>query len=632
MTATVDYVSLRTVRLRAENGEIFTFSAKHCPGLLPGDQVEGEVGKLQGRKHLKTETLSIKPRRQFQAVLQVEYEKSTYQSVPLLASVGLSLPGVIAPPDKRFELKRNQYVVATLSRNNRTHKHVIWKILSIDRYLLNQCELAAAVAMSRFGVKDNWTVPVLSEIEANAQPGVSMEMNGRRDLRNLSFVTIDPVMAQDHDDAVYCERMDHGKFRLFVAIADVAHYVRPGSTIDAIAGDRGASIYFPCESVPMLPLELSNDICSLKPEVDRLAMICEMVVAANGTVASYEFYEAVIRSRARLTYEAVQDIGWGSNWHPDIVASLHHLHELRDALMKAREARGALTLDIPEASYGFDSEGEVSSVRQAPKFLSHSLIEETMLVTNVCAAQFIAKHYKVAGLYRIHDSPTPLNLSFINQMLNDIGVQSKLTGNSTLDEYQIIFDKLKVRDPSLFSALQLHLLRSFEMAVYSPKKSPHFALNFPEYTHFTSPIRRYPDLIVHRLIKNILNGTGDTHEALNLPLLAQRCSISERRAESCARDAERWLKAAFMRAHIGETFDGVIVDTKKFGVFVQLAMPYVSGMVPVSKLSNEYFHYNETLRNLVGSRSGKRFGIGDCLRVRVTDTDPEFGYIDFELA
>ncbi len=632
-TANVIYASLRTTRLRSERGELFSFPTKYFPGLLPGDRVTGEVGKMRGERNLKPKTLYVEWQKTVQVVLRCQGNAASRKLTPTLEVVGLSLPGDLEMSDLWSELQDGQLVVATIRRKRtRTRQRTRWEVVSFDRQLTSQREVAAAVARARFGIEDDWPSAVSEELKVIDNGDLGMQLNGRRDLRHLPFVTIDPASAKDHDDAAYCQSIGSGEFRLFVAIADVAHYVTPGSLIDTIALGRGASIYFPGESVPMLPPELSAHTCSLIPQVDRLAMVCEMTVNTAGKVTDYDFYEAVICSQARLTYEEVQSTGGNDQLSSTVADNLRCMDELRDVFLAARQVRGVLNLDIAEVEYAFDPAGNVQSVTKAPKLISYSLIEEAMLAANICAAQFIAKHYTNAGLYRIHDTPVELKLSVFNQILKYMGVKYAFTSTSSLGEYQRVLENIKIRHPKLFSVLQLHLLRSFEMAVYSSMKSPHFALNFPEYTHFTSPIRRYPDLVVHRMIKSALNGTTYSLTGEELSTVAGTCSFSERQAESCAREAERWLKSAYMKSHVGETFSGVVVDSRKFGMFVQLDSPYVDGMVPVEKLGGERFYYDSTVRTLTGRRTGKRFGIGDRIKIRVASADPELGHIDFELA
>ena len=629
--ATVEYASIRQIWLRKDDGELLKLSAVDCPVLLPGDRVSGSHGLHKELIHISPESLNVESRGVCQVVLRVRHKMSRLTHT--LEPIGLTLPGRVESSKNMQSIDHGQYVVATLKRQpKRPRRGIVWELSSIDQILDNQCDVAVAVALTRFGIRINWPKRMNTELDDVALDYTEGEVVNRKDLRDLAFVTIDPAEARDHDDAVYCERSAHAGYRLWVAIADVAHYVKPGTSLDAEALKRGASIYFPCQSVPMLPPELSSEACSLKPDLDRLALVCEMAVSANGTVDSHQFYEAVIRSRARLNYEEVGNSGINGTWTDEVSNCIQQLIELHETFMVARKARGALNLDIPAPSIEFDSSGAVADVSKDQKFLSHSLIEEAMLAANTCAAKFIAEHYPDAGMYRVHGQPKESNLQFINQMLSDSGLRHKLTSESTLVHYQIVSEQLRKQSPTLHSAFQIHLLRSLEMAIYSSRNSSHFALNYPEYTHFTSPIRRYPDLVVHRMIKRVLNDTGDNPEESALTSVAEQSSRTERRAESCARDAESWLKAELMKSRVGERFDAVVTDCRPFGVFVQLDSPYVDGMIHVSDLGYEYFTYEESSRNLVSDRTGRRFSIGDRLRVRVAGADPELGHVNFELA
>ncbi len=629
--ATVEYASIRQIWLRKDDGELLKFSAMDCPVLLPGDRVSGSHGLHKELIQISPESLSVESRGVCQVVLRVRHKMS--RLTHSLEPIGLFVPGRVETSENLQAIDHGQYVVATLKqRPTRPRRGVVWELSSIDQILDNQCDVAVAVALTRFGIRENWPKRMKTDLDDVALVCTESEVVNRRDLRDLAFVTIDPVEARDHDDAVYCERTEHDGYRLWVAIADVAHYVKPGTLLDAEALKRGASIYFPCQSVPMLPPELSSEACSLKPDLDRLALVCEMAVSANGTVDSYQFYEAVIRSRARLTYEEVGNSAINGTRTDEVSNSIQRLFDLHETFMVARKARGALNLDIPALSINFDSSGAVADVSKDQKYLSHSLIEEAMLAANTCAANFIAAHYSDAGLYRVHGPPKESNLQFINQMLSDSGLRNKLTSESTLVHFQTVSEQLRKQSPTLYSAFQIHLLRSLEMAIYSSRISSHFALNYPEYTHFTSPIRRYPDLVVHRMIKRVLNDTGDNPEEPVLTSVAEQSSRTERRAESCARDAESWLKAELMKSRVGERFDAVVTDCRRFGVFVQLDSPFVDGMIHVSDLGHEYFTYEESSRNLVSDRTGKRFSIGDSLKVRVAGADPELGHVNFELA
>lgn len=633
--AIVEFASCRTIRISADNGETFSLRTQDWPPMVPGDRVSARVGMYKGRRTLRPSSLSVAPCKTSQAVLQ--YSRANVRRLKSLTLVPVSfeLSGQIDHSSISLaELERGQYVLATLSRTAaRSKSGTVWTVKSIDRMLGSSCEVAAAVALSRFGIQERWTDEVSPEIAGMSDQMPQSELNNRRDLRGLPFITIDPAAAKDHDDAVFCERLKSGGYRLWVAIADVAHYVKPATALDSAARARGASIYFPCNSVPMLPPKLSSQICSLAPGVDKPVIACEMAVNLAGEVVNYEFCEGTIRSRARLNYAEADDPTQFGRRSSEIARNLRCLSELNQVFLSSRNARGALSLDLPEASFQFDGTDQLEAVTKSESLQSYSMIEEAMLAANTCAAKLLSRHYPQAAMYRIHENPSEADLYQINELLNGLGVPLKLEPSATAADYQAVSERLKERFPTICPVFQVHLLRSLATAVYSENVQPHFALNYRTYTHFTSPIRRYPDLIVHRLIKDFLHGKKRRPNATELSAVARQSSRTERRAEKCSREAASWLKAEFMEKLIGNAYDGVITDIRKFGIFVQLGSPYVDGLVPVCELGDdEYFKYDKDWRRLVGANSGRSYSIGQKLRVRVADADREMGFINFELA
>ena len=630
--AAVEYVSIQSARLRGENGQRYSLSTKDCPGLMPGDHVTGRLKLRRGRSFIDPASLTVEPCKQCQVVLRIRPSNVPGDNTKSLLPIGLVVPGMIQCDIDLAALEIGQHVTATLLRAPfKPRRSKTWDVASIDQVLEGSGDIASAVALSRFGMIDRWPTEVSVELDSIVSGSWSQGSKHRKDLRMLPFVTIDPATANDHDDAVYCVRLDTGDFRLQVAIADVAEYVKPGSALDATALQRGASIYFPDRALPMLPPQLSSDACSLKAGQDRLALVCDMVVTRTGQVADYEFYEATIRSHAGLSYEDLNGNIQSGQWSAEIKENLNHLFEVHDAFLQSRVARGVLNLDVPAASIEIDSAATIKSVSKTVRLASHGLVEEAMLAANTCAAKLLAEHFPEAAMYRIHEKPPADKLQDLNQLLDYFGVGNELSSESTVADYQTVVARLSSHHPGVSSALQIHLLRSLATAVYSPDNQPHFALNFLEYTHFTSPIRRYPDLVVHRLIKQVLHGRVNAPQATEMARVATLSSNRERRAESCAREAEGWLKAQFMHAYVGRKFKGVIVDVRNFGIFVQLDSPFIDGMVPVSELGGEYFHYQELSRSLAGSRTGRVFEIGQRVTVVLTGANPELGHIDFEL-
>jgi ribonuclease R len=455
------------------------------------------------------------------------------------------------------------------------------------------------------------------------------DAKGRRDLRDLALVTIDGETAKDFDDAVWCERSKRG-FRLVVAIADVSHYVKPGDPLDLDARERGNSVYFPRRVIPMLPEKLSNELCSLNPEVDRLAMVCDMQVNARGEIGAYEFYPAVFRSHARLTYTQVAAALFDGK--PDATATklmerLQALDEVFRALLKARGRRGAIDFETTETRLVFNDAGKIETIVAMERNDAHRLIEECMLAANVCASDFLAAN-KHDALYRIHEGPTPEKLTALREFLKGFGLQLPGGDEPHARDYAKLLEQIKKRPDR--QLLQTVLLRSLQQAVYSPENVGHFGLAYEHYTHFTSPIRRYPDLVIHRAIKAVL--AGERYSPGNWTELGKHCSTTERRADDATRDVEAWLKCFYMQDRVGEEFDATVSGVTSFGVFVGLDGIYVEGLVHISELGTDYFHFDAVRHLLRGERTGKAFRLADRLRVRIARVDLETSRIDFVLA
>ena len=499
----------------------------------------------------------------------------------------------------------------------------------------------------------------------------------RVDLTDVPLVTIDGEDARDFDDAVYCEPATQGRgksavkgWRLLVAIADVSHYVQTGSAIDVDAYDRATSVYFPRRVIPMLPEKLSNGLCSLNPDVERLCMVCDMFVSSTGEVTAYQFYPAVMFSHARFTYTEVAAIlantkGPEAAKRKNRVDDLLNLHDVYRALLTQRNKRGAVDFETVETQIICDENGRIERIEPRTRNDAHKLIEEAMLAANVCSADFILQS-KHAGLYRVHEGPTPEKKETLKAYLKATGIGLSITDDPKPAEFQAIANATKDRP----DAQQIHsmLLRSMQQAIYTPSNSGHFGLAFEAYTHFTSPIRRYPDLLVHRVIKAILGKTryqlpslptpGEAHAKLARRLekgLASKvadpnqkpkkasadqlawaaaglhCSANERRADEASRDVEAWLKCKYMREHLGEEYGGVVSSATSFGIFVTLDAMYVEGLVHITELGGEYFRFDEMHQELRGERTGIRYAIGTRVRVQVSRVDLDGRRIDFRL-
>ncbi|QKS30975.1 MAG: Ribonuclease R [Accumulibacter sp.] len=484
------------------------------------------------------------------------------------------------------------------------------------------------IALRKHALPFEFSPAALAEAASLPEAVTPDSWQGRVDLRSLPLLTIDGATAKDFDDAVFAERQQHG-WRLVVAIADVSHYVQPASALDRDAHERGNSVYFPRRVIPMLPEKLSNGLCSLNPEVDRLAMVCDMTIDDSGEISGYRFDEAVFRSHARLTYDQVW--GWLSQAsapesaaHRRLQPQLQALHALYQVLARARGKRGAIDFETIETMMLFNDQGKIENIVPVFRNDAHRLIEECMLAANVCASNFLQVR-KQDCLYRIHEGPTAEKLDALRKFLAEFGLALGGGDEPSARDYAELLASIQGR-PDV-QLLQTVMLRSLRQAVYSPDNVGHFGLAYGHYTHFTSPIRRYPDLLVHRSIKAALAGRSYTPGKWQE--IGVHCSLTERRADEATRDVANWLKCYYMRERIGETFAGTIAAVVPFGIFVALDEVYVEGLVHVSELGDEYFQFDATRHQMLGERSGKRYRLGDRLVVRLVRADLETGRIDF---
>ncbi|PUE60872.1 ribonuclease R [Limnohabitans curvus] len=528
------------------------------------------------------------------------------------------------------------------------------------------------IAVRKYGVPHEFSDACLGMARGLPDKVRAQDKKGRVDLTDVPLVTIDGEDARDFDDAVYCEPAKVGKgkgWRLLVAIADVSSYVETGSAIDVDAYDRATSVYFPRRVIPMLPEKLSNGLCSLNPDVERLCMVCDMMINASGDVEAYQFYPAVMFSHARFTYTEVAAIlsntrGPEAAKRKERIDDLLNLHDVYGALLKARRARGAVDFETTETQIVCDDSGRIDKIVPRVRNDAHKLIEEAMLAANVCSADFILQS-KHPGLFRVHEGPTPEKIDLLRGYLKATGVGLTVGDNPKPAEFQAIAEATKERP----DAQQIHsmLLRSMSQAVYTPDNNGHFGLAFEAYTHFTSPIRRYPDLLVHRVIKAILfkrkyqlptlPTPGEAHAKLARRLASRvrepenkleqktkptpdqqaweaaglHCSANERRADEASRDVEAWLKCKYMREHLGEEYSGVVTAATGFGLFVTLDAMYVEGLVHITELGGEYFRFDEMRQELRGERTGIRYGIGSRVRIQVSRVDLDGRKIDFRL-
>lgn len=457
-------------------------------------------------------------------------------------------------------------------------------------------------------------------------------IQGRVDLRHLPFVTIDGEDAKDFDDAVFC-LPDKSGYTLYVAIADVSYYVEPKTPFDKEAHLRGNSVYFPGRVIPMLPETLSNNLCSLNPKIDRLVLTCEMKISAKGEINQYKFYEAVIHSKGRLTYRGVHDCmekkdKKARTQYKEYLQQLTDLYDLHAILHKTRAARGAIDFNLPETKIIFGKNRKIERIIPYERFMSHRVIEECMLSANICAARFLEKK-KMPSLYRVHEGPKERKLDDLRQFLREMGLKMPATRKPTPADYAKILKEVESRPDS--HMIQTVLLRSMSQAVYSPENKGHFGLAYDAYTHFTSPIRRYPDLLVHRAIKNALHDKKPTVDQNELFKIGEHCSMTERRADDATREVTDWLKCEYMLDKVGSSFSGIISSVTSFGIFVELRNIYVEGLVHISTLPSDYYRFDPIKHVLRGERSNRQFRLGEVVDVLVARVNVDDREIDFVL-
>ena len=526
--------------------------------------------------------------------------------------------------------RAGQVVILEIIKHPDKHAQPIGRIVQV---LGNYADpgMEIEIALRKHDLPHEFPHDVEKQAKAISPVVTPDDWEGREDIRHLPLVTIDGETARDFDDAVYCTP-EKGGYRLVVAIADVSHYVQTNDALDREAILRGNSVYFPRRVIPMLPEELSNGLCSLNPQVDRLCMVCDMHISNSGEIGKYRFYPSVMYSNARLTYTQVAEMlaepdGDLARQNVAIVPHLQHLYELFQKLLKARDKRGAIDFETVETQMIFTDQGKIERIIPVVRNDAHKLIEECMLAANVCAAGFLHDHHHPV-LYRVHQGPTPEKLEALREFMKEFGLG--LTGDDEPQaaDYSKLLKKIKGRPDA--GLLQTVMLRSLRQAKYEPENIGHFGLGYEAYAHFTSPIRRYPDLLVHRAIKAVLQGK-QYKPAQKWAELGIHCSMTERRADDATRDVEAWLKCFYMRDHLGSVFTGSVSSVTSFGMFVSLDDLYVEGLVHISELGKDYFHYDAAKHHLLGERTGQSYRLGDRVEVRVVKVDMESTKIDFVL-
>ncbi|HFC3849752.1 TPA: ribonuclease R, partial [Neisseria gonorrhoeae] len=601
----------------------FVLYERQMRGVMHGDTVTVRPAGIDRRGRREGTVLDIVERAQSKVVGRFYMDRGVAILEPedkrLNQSIVLEADGVA-----RFKPESGQVIVGKIEVYPEQNRPAVAKIIEVlGDYADSGMEIE--IAVRKHHLPHRFSEACAKSAKKIPDHVRKSDLKGRVDLCDLPLVTIDGETARDFDDAVFAEKIGRN-YRLVVAIADVSHYVGPDDAIDTDAQERSTSVYFPRRVIPMLPENLSNGICSLNPDVERLCMVCDMVVTYAGNIKEYRFYPAVMRSHARLTYNQV----W--KWLSDGIGNPHKaqidtLYKLFKILQKKRLARGAVEFESVETQMIFDDNGKIEKIVPVVRNDAHKLIEECMLAANVCAADFLLKN-KHTALFRNHLGPTPEKLATLREQLGLLGLQLGGGDNPSPKDYAALAEQFKGRPDA--ELLQVMMLRSMQQAVYEPHCEGHFGLAYEAYAHFTSPIRRYPDLTVHRAIKAVLNRKTYTPNK-SWQALGVHTSFCERRADDAGRDVENWLKTYYMRDKVGEIFEGKISGVANFGIFVTLDDIHIDGLVHISDLGEDYFNFRPEIMAIEGERSGIRFNMGDRVAVRVARADLDDGKIDFVL-
>lgn len=630
----------------------FYLNSRQMSRVFDGDVVLCRANGVDQRGRREGAIVEVLERNTQQLVGRYACEKGVCFVIPDNTRVQHDI--FIAAGESDFKPEEGQYVVVDIVSQPEWRARPTGKIVEImGDHMAAGMEIDVAIRSHE--IPHVWPKAVLNEAARLADEPLEEDKQGRVDLRQLPFVTIDGEDARDFDDAVYCEAKKSGGWRLWVAIADVSHYVHVGSPLDKEATLRGNSVYFPERVVPMLPEALSNGLCSLKPDVDRLCMVSEMTISAHGKLTGYRFFEGVIHSHARLTYTkvgAMLDKEHGKHEdlcerYSDVLPDIQQLHSLYHALRAARKERGAIDFETTETRIVFGPDRKIDAIVPVVRNDAHKLIEECMLSANVAAAKFLEKH-ELAALFRVHEGPSDERLSSLREFLGEQGLSLQGGDKPTPADYQAVLSQITERPDA--HIIQTMLLRSLRQAVYQPQNEGHFGLNYEGYAHFTSPIRRYPDLLVHRAIRYIVRSKPEAktvrsvegveplarktiypYEMPDLLALGEQVSLTERRADDATRDVVAWLKCEYLQDRVGETFSGVVAAVTNFGLFVELTDVYVEGLVHVSALASDYYRFDQAKQRLIGERTRTTFQLGDELSVKVVRVNLDDKKIDLEL-
>lgn len=607
--------------------------AKQMDSVMHGDRVLASVRGLDAKGRREGAVVEVLERATEQVVGRLLVESGIAFVVPDNKRLTQE---ILIPPDQLHEAKPGQIVVAAIIEHPTKRSRPIGKIVEVlGDHMAPGMEIDIAIRSHELPFE--WPPAVTEEADRFGYEVPERAKQGREDLRNLPLVTIDGADAKDFDDAVFCSReADH--WRLLVAIADVSHYVKPSTALDKEATLRGTSVYFPGKVIPMLPEILSNGLCSLNPQVDRLCMLCEIRLDDEGNILDYQFQQAVMNSAARLTYDQVaamvveHDTAMRKQY-ADLVPHLDNLYALYHTLSHARMERGTIDFETTETKIIFGEDRKIDAIEPSVRNDAHKIIEECMILANVCAARFLKEH-EIPALHRVHAPPSTEKLEDLRAFLAGVGLSLGGGMEPEPADYARVLQQVQGRAD--FHLIQTVLLRSQSQAQYSPDaETGHFGLAHEDYAHFTSPIRRYPDLLVHRAIRHILTGgtaANFSYSLADMQALGEHCSMAERRADDASRDVTAWLKCEYMQEHVGDVFDGIVSAVTNFGLFVELSDIYVEGLVHVTALTNDYYRYDSVRQRLTGESSGRTFRLADNIRVKVARVDLDERKIDFILA
>lgn len=599
--------------------------------VLHNDIVEVRIVGRDRRQKLFGQIIDVVERGNLVVVGRYFDENGMHFVVPDDQRIGQD---IFVLPEHTQGAESGQVVSVKITKHPTKHFQPVGEVVEVlGDYLSPGMEIE--IAIRKHQLPHQWPEAVEQQVKSFKEDVSDADFKGRKDIRELPLVTIDGEDARDFDDAVYCEPLDGGRHRLLVAIADVSSYVLEQSPLDQEAWLRGTSVYFPNNVIPMLPEVLSNGLCSLNPQVNRLCFVCDMEIDKHGNIDSYDFYQAVMYSHARLTYTQVATLIEGdadaSNISSELQPAIHDLYKLSQKLGARRRQAGTVEFEIPEPIIVFDDERKIERIEARARNDAHRLIEECMLAANICAALMLDDS-GAAGIYRVHDAPDEDKIADTRTFLRQFKLLLPGGDEPGPEHFSEVIKK--VDDPLIAKIVQTALLRSMKQARYDVENTGHFALSFDSYTHFTSPIRRYSDLLVHRQIRRLIDNPelqDNDEKFLQVEKTAEQTSTTERRAEAATREAVQWLKCEFMSHKIGENLFGLVSSVTDFGLFVELEEFYVDGLVHITSLGEDYYRYDSERRKLIGEHSGRTYTTGDRLEVQVSRVDMDQGRIDFAL-